>query len=91
MKINWNVRFKNPHFIFQLLISVIAPVLAYMGISYEDLTTWDMLFDVISRAFSNPYIVGLMIVNVYIALNDPTTTGLSDSQLVMNRNKPKRK
>lgn len=39
MKINWKVRFKNPVFIAQLVMSVLVPILAYMGLTVEDLTT----------------------------------------------------
>ena len=40
MKINWKVRFKNPVFIGQLALAIFVPILAYMGITVEDLTTW---------------------------------------------------
>lgn len=78
-KINWKVRFKNPMFIFQLIVSVFAPVLAYMGITYEDLTTWRAVGDVLITTVSNPYVLGLIVWNIFTTVSDPTTTGISDS------------
>lgn len=36
--INWKVRFKNPVFYVQLLLAVLTPILAYMGLTMSDLT-----------------------------------------------------
>ena len=41
--INWKVRFKNPMFYAQLIIAVLTPILAYMGITAQDLTSWTAL------------------------------------------------
>ena len=37
--INWKIRFKNPVFYMQLILAVLTPVLAYMGLTVKDLTT----------------------------------------------------
>lgn len=79
MKINWKIRFKNPVFIFQILLAIIAPILAYYGFTGSDITTWGKLFDLITSALKNPYVLFLVAVSVYNALNDPTTKGHSDS------------
>ena len=42
-------------------------------------------------ALKNPYVIGLILVSVWNALNDPTTEGLSDSDLAMTYKKPKEK
>lgn len=85
MKINWKVRFKNPLFIAQLGMSILVPILAYAGLTVQDLTTWKALGDLLLGAFSNPYVLGLVAISVYNAILDPTTRGLNDSLNVLNR------
>lgn len=85
MKINWKVRFKNPLFIAQLGMSILVPILAYAGLTVQDLTTWKALGDLLLGAFSNPYVLGLVAISVYNAVLDPTTRGLNDSLNVLNR------
>lgn len=82
---NLKVRFKNPIFIVQLILAVMTPILAYAGITASDLTTWNTLGDILFGAIKNPYVLGLVVVSVWNALNDPTTKGLTDSELVMKR------
>jgi len=43
------------------------------------MTTWAGLWNVITGAFSNPYCLFLVASNIWSALNDPTTSGISDS------------
>lgn len=85
MKINWKVRFKNPLFVAQLGMSILVPILAYAGLTVQDLTTWKALGDLLLSAFSNPYVLGLVAISVYNAVLDPTTRGLNDSLNVLNR------
>lgn len=85
MKINWKVRFKNPLFIAQLGMSILVPILAYAGLTVQDLTTWKALGDLLLGAFSNPYVLGLVAISVYNAVLDPTTRGINDSLNVLNR------
>ena len=85
MKINWKVRFKNPLFVAQLGMSILVPILAYAGLTVQDLTTWKALGDLLLSAFSNPYVLGLVAISVYNAVLDPTTKGLNDSLNVLNR------
>ncbi|MBC5996946.1 holin [Romboutsia ilealis] len=85
MKINWKVRFKNPLFVAQLGMSILVPILAYAGLTVQDLTTWKALGDLLLGAFSNPYVLGLVAISVYNAVLDPTTRGLNDSLNVLNR------
>ena len=87
--INLKVRFKNPVFIAQLFLSVVTPILAYAGLTLADLTTWSALGQVMVDAIMNPYVLGLVIVSVWNALNDPTTKGLSDSEQAMTYDVPK--
>ncbi|PAD35989.1 phage holin [Terribacillus saccharophilus] len=87
--INWKVRFKNPQFIIQLALSIIVPILAYAGLTAQDLTSWPILFEVVGGAFSNPYVLFLVAVSVYNSVVDNTTRGVSDSAQVMSYDKPK--
>ena len=41
--INWKVRMRNPMFWAQILLSVIMPILAYLGLTAEDLSSWSVL------------------------------------------------
>lgn len=88
MKINWIVRLRNPIFDVQLILAVFAPILAYAGIEYNDLTTWQALIGVLFAAAKNPYVLGLVIISLWHAINDPTTAGLSDSSLALKYNTP---
>lgn len=87
--INLKVRFKNPTFIAQLLLSVFVPVLGYYGLTAQDFTTWQSVFEILKNAISNPYVFGTMVVGLWNALNDPTTKGLiSDSERAKTYTKP---
>ena len=39
------VRLKKPVFIAQLVLSIFTPILAYAGLTVQDLTTWKALVD----------------------------------------------
>lgn len=84
-KINWKVRFKNPLFIAQLVMSVIVPIIGYAGLQLSDLTSFPLLGKVLLDGVSNPYVLGLIAVSVYNAIIDPTTKGVKDSENVLNK------
>ena len=85
---NIKVRVKNPVFWVQILLSILTPILADAGLTAQDLTTWAKLGEVLIMALSNPYVLGLVIVSVWNALNDPTTKGITDSKRAMEYEKP---
>ena len=89
MKINWKVRFNNPVFWANLAMAVVLPVLAYLGLNWEDMTTWAALGDALLQAVKNPVILVSVLVSVWNAINDPTTKGLSDSAQALTYDKPK--
>ena len=89
MKINWKVRLKNPVFWVQIILAVFTPILAYAGLTAQDLTTWTKLLDLLVGAVSNPYVLALVLVSVWNSLTDPTTAGISDSDQAMTYDKPK--
>ena len=90
MKINWKVRFRNPVFIGQLVLAIFVPILAYLGITLEDLTTWKTVGQVMFEAIRNPYVLMLVVVSVYNSVTDPTVAGLSDSKQALTYKKPKK-
>lgn len=90
MQINWKVRIKNPLFWAQVALAILMPILAYLGIAVEDLTSWSILGATLLEAVKNPYVLGLVVVSVWNAINDPTTKGISDSTRAMTYDKPKK-
>lgn len=88
---NLKVRFKNPVFIAQLILAILAPILAYAGLTVQDLTSWQALGEILLGAIRNPYVLGLIVVSVWNALNDPTTAGITDSVQALTYDKPKAK
>lgn len=89
MKINWKVRLKNPVWWMQVVLALITPVMGYLGITAADITTWQVLGELLLKAFSNPYVIGLMLLSLWSTINDPTTKGLSDSRAALTYENPK--
>lgn len=86
--INWKVRIKNPVFWVQILISIFTPILAYMGITVKDLTTWGSVGEAIKLAVLNPYVLILVVGSVFTTVIDPTSTGITDSKNVLEYDTP---
>lgn len=89
--INWKVRFsrKNITFLIRFFGALALPILAYMGIRVEDLTTWPMVGKVIVDFISNPFLVGLTIINGLNVIPDPVVKGFSDSRQALGYTEPK--
>ena len=71
---------------------ILSPVLAYLGLGFEDLTTWDSVANVFQQFFTNPYLIGTVVMAVLSfigVLTDPTTKGVADSEQAMGYEKPK--
>lgn len=79
---NWKIRIKNPVWWVQMILAILTPILAYAGLSAQDLTTWNTLGTLILDALKNPYVLSLVAVSVWNACNDPTSSGVTDSALV---------
>ena len=88
MNINWKIRVTNPMFWAQIVASVFLPILAYMGMTVQDLTSWAMVGNALLLAISNPYVLLLVAMSVYNTIIDPTTTGISDSKQALSYTKP---
>lgn len=85
---NLKIRMKNWSFWFSIFISIFTPILAYFGITGQDITTWGKLGEILLNAISNPYVVLMVVISVYNAIVDPTTSGIKDSDRVMSYTKP---
>ena len=90
MAINWKVRIKNPVFWAELAMAIFLPILAHMGMNWNDMTSWSALWNVLLGAVQNPVIVVAVLVSVWNAINDPTTAGLSDSTQALTYTEPKK-
>lgn len=88
MNINWRVRIKNPAFWVSIAIAIVTPILAYFGLTAQDMTSWGAIWDVIVQAVSNPYVLLTVAVSVYNAIVDPTSTGVSDSANALTYTEP---
>lgn len=89
MSINWKVRVKNPVWWAQMALAVFTPILAYGGLTAQDMTTWGAVLGLLRQAVTNPYVLSLVVVSVWNAVNDPTTTGISDSTQALTYEKPR--
>lgn len=85
---NWKIRIKNPSFWVSVVIAIVTPVLAYFGLTAQDMTSWSAILDVIVQAVSNPYVLLMAAVSVYNAVVDPTTTGVTDSSRALQYDTP---
>lgn len=92
MKINWKVRFSkdNITFILRFIGALAIPVLAYLGLELKDLTSWNMVLDVLQSFISNPYLVILTVVNALNMTIDPTTKGITDSEKALSYTEPRK-
>lgn len=90
MKINWKIRIQNPIWWAQIAAAIFVPIMTYFGLKATDLTSFGIVFDTLGKAISNPYVLGLVVVNVWSTINDPTTSGLKDSKQAMTYIKPKK-
>ena len=75
MKINWNIRIKNPHF----WAGIAGAILASTGTAPETLTTWTALAAWGKALIQNPYALAGCLLSIYGTLLDPTTAGSGDS------------
>ena len=75
---NWKTRFKNPIFWVNTFLAIATPILAYFGMSEQDLTTWNSVFTLILDALKNPYVVGLVLVSLWNNIINPVTKGIKD-------------
>lgn len=82
---NWKIRKENIVFVVQIFLAILTPILAYFGLTAQDVTSWAVFGSLLLDAVKNPYVVGLVLVNVWSAINDPTSPGLTDSTYTMEK------
>lgn len=80
---------KNPVFIAQIILAALTPILAYVGLSFADLTTWGTVWELLAQAYSNPYLLALVVISVFNTITDPTVKGLGDSKKALKYTEPK--
>lgn len=90
MLINWKVRFKNPVWWTQVACAIVLPLVTGTGAAWEDMTSWATLWQTLATALGNPVVVVTMVVSLWTAVTDPTTSGTSDSASALERTEPKR-
>lgn len=92
MNINWKTRIKHPTFWIGAISAFIAPVMAYLGMGMQDLTTWGSVAAIFKDMFGNPYmlIVAAMALLSFLGVTtDHTTAGISDSEQALTYTEPK--
>lgn len=89
-KINWKIRFtkKNKAFVTRVFIAVFIPILTYYGLKVTDITSWNVLLDLMAKAFSNPFVLVMAIMNFINIIPDPTTSGFGDSERALSYEEP---
>ena len=84
------VQIKNPQGQFSVILAVVVPIGAYYGITGSDITSRGIFFSTLNAAVLNPYEVFSMLVSMWNAVIDPTTSGISDSANALTYKKPKK-
>ena len=79
-KINWKVRLRNPVWWGEVLGAIFLPMLTALGISWNEITSWEGLLNVLKNSLVNPVIVVAVITSVWNTIIDPTTKGVCDSE-----------
>lgn len=86
MKLNLKVRMKNPWF----WVGFIGIILSAMGISPEDLTSWQAVLNMLKDFIGNPFMIITVATAILGVFVDPTTAGIYDSTQAMTYTKPRK-
>ena len=84
MKLNYEVRIKNPWF----WIGLISVALTAIGVDPQTFTSWQSVLNGILSVLSNPVQLGTFLLSILSVFIDPTTNGLSDSNRALQYKKP---
>ncbi len=82
MKINWKVRMKSKVFwvsVIPLVLVLAQQLLGWFGVTIPADTINKQALDFVNSVF--------LLLGVLGVVNDPTTEGTADSELVLNRNR----
>jgi phi LC3 family holin len=86
--INWKIRTLNPTGVAQMIVAIFLPVLIYLGIDWQTLTSWSAVGKTVLDILSNPIAVVLILINFYNSVIDGTSAGLTDSPQALNYHRP---
>ena len=84
MKINYEVRIKNPWF----WVGLISVALTAIGVDPQTFTNWRSVLDGLLAVLSNPVQLGTFLLSILSVFIDPTTNGLSDSNRALQYKNP---
>ena len=84
MKLNYEVRIKNPWF----WVGLISVALTAIGVDPQTFTNWRSVLDGLLAVLSNPVQLGTFLLSILSVFIDPTTSGLSDSNRALQYKKP---
>ena len=84
------VQIKNPQWWFSVILAVAVLIGAYCGVTGLDITSWGIFFSTLKAAALNPHVVFSVLVNVWNAVINPATSGISDSANALTYKKPKK-
>ena len=84
MKLNYEVRIKNPWF----WVGLISVALTAIGVDPQTFTSWQSVLNGILSVLSNPVQLGTFLLSILSVFIDPTTNGLSDSNRALQYKKP---
>lgn len=81
LNINIPIRFKNPWF----WVGLVAVMAASIDLNFQEITTWSLAIDAVMDVLKNPFKIGCVVVAALGVFIDPTTDGITDSEIVMNK------
>lgn len=85
MKFNWLIRFKNQNF----WIGLVGVILCAMGVDASMFTSWNAVFDAVIALVKNPFMLFSVCLALWGYVQDFTTKGVCDTDLVMTYTKPR--
>lgn len=90
-KVNWKIRIKNPFVWGPLLITMVTTIFSASNLTLSLDTSWHDVGVAILGVFTKPYVL-ISVVSAFIGIiNDPTTHGFKDSDIVLEYNEPKKR
>lgn len=85
-KIKANSRFRNPVFWIQVIGAGLLAALGYNSLQPQSLTTWSSVWKLLVDTINNPYLLALVLWNIWCAYNNPKTKGLTDGGEPLDKN-----
>lgn len=85
MRLNWKIRRENVVFWVRVALGFALPVLAYFGMGWESLISWQVVAQTLMETLKNPYVLVLGLIGAVNAFVDPTTPGLGDSDYALGK------